>query len=212
MRLRGRDVRCGVVKRRTVIALVAGGLSLVPLGWVASEWLSYPSDRTPLGAYLRIVTAVNQGKPEEFFAYIETTAQHACYTIRDYRKQSRDRVLAAYPEPERKALLQTYEACANAADGADVFALYAHQRHWLDRLRRDMSKPAHIEETGERATIVTVRGTRYPMRRRENGIWGLTLFTAALVSEAEKAARDTKMVEQAASDYELARARETRHP
>jgi hypothetical protein len=49
---------------------------------------------------------------------------------------------------------------------------------------------------------VTARGTRDGFRRRENGIWGLTLFTADLVAEAERAARDAEVVEKAAADYE----------
>ena len=175
------------------------------VGWVAYANLTYPSDRTPEGAYLRIVSAVNRGKPEDFFAYIETPAQHACYTIRDFRKRARERVSAAYPEPERSRLLAEYEAEASAPDGADVFALYAQKRGWLNRLRRDLSGIAQVERKGERATVQTAHGTRYPFRiRPENGIYGLTLFTAELVSEAERAARDYGIIEKAAADYERA--------
>ena len=66
--------------------------------------VSFPSDRTPQGAYLRVVIAVNRGRAQDFFAYTETRAQHACYTIRDYRKKTRDRVLASFPEPELSKL------------------------------------------------------------------------------------------------------------
>jgi hypothetical protein len=171
-------------------------------GWYLFSWLTYPSDRTPEGAYLRVMSAVNRGKPEAFFAYLETAAQHACFTIRTFRKQARDRVLVAHPEPERTRLAETYSEEAEAPDGADVFALHARRRGWLDRLRRDMTGIAKVEINGERATVETVRGTRYPFRRRENGIWGLTLFTSTLVAEAEKAARDASMIEKAAADYE----------
>jgi len=112
-------------------------------------------------------------------------------------------VLAAYPEPERTRLAGRYAAEAEAPDGADVFALYAEQNGWVQRLRRDLSGIAKVEVQGERATIETARGTRYPFRRRpENGIWGLTLFTATLVAEAERAARDHAMIEKAAADYQ----------
>ena len=53
-----------------------------------------------------------------------------------------------------------------------------------------------VDIQGERATVVTGRGTRYPFRRRENGIWGLTLFTAELAAEAERASRDLEVVER----------------
>jgi len=49
---------------------------------------------------------------------------------------------------------------------------------------------------------VTARGTRYPFRRRENGIWGLTVFTAELLAEANRASRDLDMVNRAADDYD----------
>jgi hypothetical protein len=185
---------------------VVAALALGVLGWVGWLQLTYPSDRTPEGAYLRVMIAVNRAKPQDFFAYIETPAQHACYTIRDYRKQARARVLAAYPEPERTRLDRELAPLAEAADGADVFAHYARTRGWLTRLRRDLSGVASVERSAERATVQTARGTRYPFRiRPENGIWGLTLFTAELVQEAERAARDFQLIDKAAADYERAR-------
>ena len=42
-------------------------------------------------------------------------------------------------------------------------------------------------------------------RRRENGIWGLTMFTAELQAEAERASRDLEVVDAAARDYAGAR-------
>jgi hypothetical protein len=191
--------------RRRMLGLLGGSVALVPALWFGWAWLTFPSDRTPEGAYLRVVSAVNRGRPELFFAYIETAAQHACYSIRDYRRQARSRVLQAYPEPQRSRLAAAYEPQATAPDGADVFALYARERGWLDQLRRDMSGVGRVEISGERATVETVRGTRYPLRKRDNGIWGLTLFTALLVAEAERAARDAAMIEQAAEDYGRAR-------
>jgi hypothetical protein len=166
----------------------------------------FPSDRTPEGAYYRVVIAVNKAQPSAIFAYLETPAQHACYTIRDYRKRARERVLTSYPEPERSELAARHAAEAAAPDGADVFALYAERLGWTTKLRRDLSGIAKIETRGERATVETVRGTRYPFRRRpENGIWGLTLFTPTLAAEAERAARDFALIDAAAGDYERAR-------
>lgn len=187
------------------LVLAAALIAALSWGW---SWYRYPSDRTPQGAYLRIVTAVNRGRPEDFFAYLETPAQHACYSIRDYRKRARERVLASYPEPERTQLAAAYAEDAAAPDGADVFAAFARRRGYMSRLRRDMSGIASVEQRGERATVITGRGTRYPLRiRPENGIWGLTLFTAELVAEAEHAARDFALVDKAAADYERSKLR-----
>lgn len=190
-------------RQKTVLLSVIIGL---PLAWYVWAWVSYPSDRTVEGAYLRVMSAVNQGEPKGFFAYTETSAQHACYTIKKYRKRAYERVLSAYPEKERARLAEKYKAQALAADGADVFAYYAKREGWLDRLRRDMSGIEKIEIAGERASLQTVKGTRYPFRLRDNGIWGLTLFTPALVAEAERAARDYELIDKAAKDYERAKA------
>ncbi|HEY6725914.1 MAG TPA: hypothetical protein VI197_17895 [Polyangiaceae bacterium] len=189
------------MKRRKTVLALALGLTLA-LGWFLWAWQSYPNDRTVEGAYFRVVSAVNRGKPAEFFAYTETRAQHACFTIKRYREKARARVLESYPEPERSALAEKYRRVAAAPDGPDVFALYAEREHWLDRLRRDMSGIKKVEVAGERATVETVKGTRYPFRRRDNGIWGLTIFTATLVAEAERAARDYELIDQAARDYQ----------
>jgi len=189
--------------RRALLFTLAGLGSAIILALVWAH-VSFPSDRTPEGAYLRVVIAVNRGRAQDFFAYTETRAQHACYSIRDYRKKMRERVLQSFPEPERARLAAEYAELAAAPDGADVLAIYAKQNGWMNRLRKDMSGIAHVEIQGERATVQTAHGTRYPFRRRDNGIWGLTMFTATLDTEAEKAARDSALIDKAASDYEHA--------
>jgi hypothetical protein len=189
--------------RRALIFVLAGLASVLILGFVWAH-VSFPSDRTPEGAYLRVVIAVNRGRAQDFFAYTETRAQHACYSIRDYRRKMRERVLQSFPEPERSRLAAEYAEAAAAPDGADVLAIFAKQNGWMNRLRKDMSGVARVEVQGERATVQTAHGTRYPFRRRDNGIWGLTMFTAALSAEAEKAARDWALIDKAASDYDHA--------
>ena len=195
--------------RRALIYVFAGLASILILALVWAH-VSFPSDRTPEGAYLRVVIAVNRGRAQDFFAYTETRAQHACYTIRDYRKKMRERVLQSFPEPERSRLAAEYAEQASAPDGADVLAIFAKQNGWMNRLRQDMSGIARVEVQGERATVQTAHGTRYPFRRRDNGIWGLTMFTATLDAEAEKAARDSALIEQAASDYDHVAKREAK--
>ena len=193
------------VPRRLVVtgAIVGAVLLGASIAWRRAS--AFPPDTSPEGAYLRIAVAVAEGRVRDCFAYLEEQAQHAAYSIRDYRKQASDRIAAAYPEPERSRLLEAYRVHATAPDGADVWVDIAHRRGWIGRLRRDLSGAAKVEVSGERATIETARGSRYGFRRRENGIWGLTLFTADLMAEAERAARDADVVEKAASDYERAR-------
>jgi hypothetical protein len=145
--------------------------------------------------------------PQGFFAYLETEAQWACYTLSDMRKKARARILASYPEPQRSELAAEYSTFADAPDGSDVFAHIYRTRQWSRRLRKDLSGMARVDfdEKSERASVVTVQGTRWPFRKRDNGIWGLTIFTAELVAEAEKATRDLAVVEAAAADYDKVR-------
>jgi len=169
---------------------------------VGVGWSLYPDDRSPRGAYYRVMTAVNQGRSRDLFPYTETEAQHAAFTIGNYYRDAVARVEAAYPEPARSTELERLRPLAQVEPGPGVFAWYAERYGWFDRLRRDLSGIAHIEIDADRATVQTVRGTRYPFRRRDNGIWGLTLFTARLVHDAEKAARDFAQIEAAAKDYQ----------
>jgi hypothetical protein len=190
------------MSRRT---LVAGAVAALVLGgsWVAWQRAArFPPDSSPEGAYLRIAVNVTEGKVRDCFASLEDEAQHAAYSIRDYRKTASDRVAAAYPEPERTHLLDAYKAHATAPEGADVWLEIATRQGWVGRLRRDLSGVVKVETSGERATIETARGTRYGFRKRANGIWGLTTFTADLLAEAERAARDADVVEKAAADYQ----------
>jgi hypothetical protein len=187
--------------RRRAFLAGAAVLILAPAGTYALLRRRFPSDRTAEGAYLRIARSVAEDDPRNFFAYIEQEAQWACFTLRDARKSAREKIAAAYPEPERTRLLTEHAAVATAPDGSDVFAHLYRSRGWSRRLRKDLSGVARVDHEGDRASVVTVRGTRYPFRRRDNGIWGLTIFTAELVADAEKATRDLAVVETAAADY-----------
>jgi hypothetical protein len=185
--------------------LVRGGAGLAVVLASVLIWrqiVRFPPDTTPQGAYFRIAALLGEGDVRGCFSYLEDAAQHAAYTIRDFRRKASDRVAAAYPEPERARLLEEYRPFATAPDGADVWAEMSGRRGWAARLRRDLSGIARIEESGDRATIETTTGTRYAFRRRANGMWGLSMFTAELVAEAERAARDFEVVDRAASDYE----------
>jgi len=186
------------------VAIAAAVPIILALAFVVQSRASFPKDTTPEGAYARIVLAISGGHPRECFPYLETQAQWASYTIRDYRSQAAARIAKDYPEPEKTVALATYRKQAEANDGADVWLSLAETRGFIGRLRKDLSGIARTEVTGERATIETARGTRYAFRRRENGIWGLTMFTAELLAESEKAARDLEMVKRAADDYERA--------
>ena len=165
----------------------------------------FPSDHTPEGAYMRIARSIGTDDDvAAIFAYLETDSQWASFTIRDLRAEALARVETSYPEAERAPLEAAYREEAEAKDGPDLFARIARRRGWVTRLRRDLSGIASVTIEGERATVVTARGTRYPFRRRENGIWGLTTFSAELMAESERAARDLAVVQAAADDYDRA--------
>jgi hypothetical protein len=191
--------------RRPLLFLAAFVLLLIWAGTCAINHRPFPRDTTPEGAYARIALCIAERRPRDAFPYLETEAQWAAYTIRDVRKKACDRVRASYPAGERERLLDAWHEEADAAEGPDVFALLAVRRKWIARLERDLSGATLVDVQGERATVVTARGTRYPFRRRDNGIWGLTLFTAELEAEAERASRDLDVVERAAADYERAK-------
>ncbi len=191
------------MRKRWIWILV--GLVVASVGlWLAVR-RPFPSDRTPEGAYMRVAMHVSAAEPRAFFAYLETEAQWACFTIRDQRKKASERIAASYPEPARTEMLAQYKRFAEANDGSDVFAVLYAERGWDRRLRRDMSGVASVEVEGERASVVTTRGTRWPFRRRDNGIWGITVFTAELLAESEKASRDLAVVNAAADDYDRVR-------
>ncbi len=175
--------------------LVAGALAL------RRAHARFPDERTPEGAWARVVLFVGEGRVRDAFPFLEERARWASYSIRDYRAAAAARVASSWPEPERARWLAEHAVEAGAADGADVFAHLADARGWTTRLRRDLSGVAKVEVVGERATIETARGTRWALRRRDNGVWGLSAFTPDLVAEAEKAARDAEVIAGAADDY-----------
>jgi hypothetical protein len=183
------------------VALVA----LVAIAVTFATRKPFPSDRTPEGAYLRIALGVDEDRVRDIFPYLETDAQWASFTIRDARAKAAALVRASYPKGQGDDLLKAYGPIGDAPDGADAFALLGAQKGFVAELRRDLSGVAKVDVEGERASVVTVRGTRYPFRRRDNGIWGLTLFSAQLLAEADRASRDLAVVTAAAQDYDRAK-------
>jgi hypothetical protein len=190
------------MRRRPLLLFAVAVFLLLGAGALATSYRPFPSETSPEGAYARIALYVAQRRPRDAFPYLETEAQWAAYTIRDIRKKACGRVRASYPPGERERLLDAWDEEGDAPDGADVFALLAVRRGWMGRLERDLSGATSVDVQGDRATIVTARGTRYPFRRRDNHIWGLTVFTAELKAEAERASRDLEVVERNAEDYD----------
>jgi hypothetical protein len=192
------------MNRVAKLTVVLGVPVALLAAFVLRSRAAFPKETTPEGAYARIAVAIAAGRARDCFPYLETQAQWGAYTVRDYRSKAAARIARAYPEPDKSTTLAAYRREAEAADGADVWLALAESRGWIARLRKDLSGIQRIETSGERATIETARGTRYAFRRRDNGIWGLTMFTAELLAEAEKAARDFEIVQRAADDYEQA--------
>jgi hypothetical protein len=194
------------VRKKLVIAFALIAAVALAVAWFKLVRKPFPPDTTPEGAYLNIVVnAVDGDNPAAMFPYLEEDARWAAYTIRDARAKACTMIKESYPEAQRAELLAAYGDEAAAPDGADVVALMARKRGWLARLKRDTSGVKNVEIEGARATVVTARGTRYPFRRRDNGIWGLTIFTAELLAEKDRAARDLDVVEAAAADYARAK-------
>src|SRR5258708_6552729 len=142
------------------VAIALSVVALVAAGAYAIAHRPFPPDTTPEGAYARIALAVANAHPRDAFAYLETEAQWASYSIRDARKKARDRVEASYPVADRASTTAPWAAEAEAPDGADVFALFAVRRGWLTRLERDLSGAAHVAVQGGPPTAVTAPGAR----------------------------------------------------
>ncbi len=189
-----------IPRRRLAIFAAATVLLSGPLYML----LRPPPDTTPEGAYMRIASAISGGDSRDAFAYLEEEAQHAAFSIGDYAKKVTAAIRKGYPASEQARALEPYLAFEKHSDGPDVWAKLATDRGWLTRLRRDLSGVVKVEFAGDRASLTTARGTRYPFRRRPNGIWGMTLFTAELSEEAKRLARHAAAIEAHANDFKRA--------
>lgn len=213
-RLSFQDMRSGttlsrVTRRQALVFIGACGVLVagVPVAWTIYDSLRFPSEQTPEGAYLRIVLALNQGRDRDVFSFLEEDAQNAICTIHEYRARALAKVRASFEEPERSQWEANYREEGDADGPSALWAILAARHGWLSRLRSDLSGIAAVERVGKRATVVTTRATRYPFREAERGFWGLTLFTAEIVAQKDRAPRDYLLVEQAAADYERVRKR-----
>ncbi len=192
--------------RRRARALWIGMIVLATVALALAFYKPFPPDRTPEGAYARIAKAISEQRPRDAFDYLEQDAVDACFSIRDQRKAAFDAIEASYPAgSERDARLAEYRDEATSADPPALFVILAERQGSLARLRKDLSGMKSVEVQGDRATVTTARGTRYSFRRRPNGIWGLTFFSAELLAESERSARDLDVVRAAAADYARAK-------
>lgn len=171
------------------------------MGGCRHRALPFPPEDTPEGAYARISIAIAEGRLGDVFPYLEDEAQWAAHTIQKERAVALSKARGSWPKDDLAKLEAEVGADAAAKDGVEVFVRIARARGWITRLRKDLSGVARVERDGDRATLVTARGTRYPMRRRKVGIYGLTIFTADLADGAEKATRDRVRIEEAAKDF-----------
>lgn len=194
------DYHESVVRRWMRIGLVVVAVLAAVVVWRVTR-KPFPPDTTPEGAYLRIALAMSEQRERDVFPYLETDAQWASFSIRDMRKEELALVAGHYPAGEGEALVAAIRDEAAAPDGPDEFVVFSKKKGFGARLRRDLSGIAKVEIEGDRASVVTARGTRYPFKKRDNGIWGLTIFTAELVAERQRAARDLDVVRAAAADY-----------
>src|SRR5262245_37776493 len=87
------------VSRRRVLMIAGAGALAFAVSLTRRSLTRFPPDTSPAGAYLRLAVNIDDGRPRECFAYLEDQAQHAAYSIRDYRKQASEKVAASYPEP-----------------------------------------------------------------------------------------------------------------
>lgn len=165
----------------------------------------FPPADTPEGAWAHVCVALADDRPEDLFAYLEDEAQWAVHTLRKERATALAAARKSYPADALAPLEAELGADAASKDAPEVFVRLARKKGWLARLRKDLSGVARVERDGDRATLVTARGNRVPLKRRTVGLWGLTMFTAELIVEAEKSTRDRVRVEEAAKDYALAK-------
>src|SRR5260221_5660264 len=127
------------MKRVAKVALVVGLPVAVVVAFVLRSRAAFPKETTPEGAYARIAVAIAGGRPRDCFAYLETQAQWASYTIRDYRSQAAARIAQAYPEPDKTTMLASYRRAAGAADRDDLWLALAEGRRSIARPRKDLS-------------------------------------------------------------------------
>ena len=167
-----------------------------------------PPDTTPEGAYLRLAKNLELVRPEDACSYLEIEARDATYLMARARTDALAKVRASFPVEEARSFAESYGALATGDDGPKAFAHYAEPRGWVRRLAKDLSPIDHVESDGDRATVVTTKGTRYPFRKGRDGRYGFTSFTAELVAQAQQAVRDREVVERSALDYARRRATE----
>ena len=181
-----------------IALLVAAAIGALAIGL----YKPFPPDKTPEGAYARIAKSIAEQRPRDVFPYLEQDAIDAAFSIHDMRKAACAAIEKSYPPgSERDALIAAYGPDARAKDGPDELMLLDARHGFIARLRKDLSGAKTVETVGDRATVTTARGTRYSFRRRPNGVWGLTLFSAEMLADSERAARDLASVRAAADDY-----------
>ena len=177
------------MKRRTVL-VAYGGSSWSPARCSRASAAEFPPDTQPDGATCASRTTISRARRARSLLP-EDAAQHATFTIRDFRAKAAAR-RDALPEPERSKLMASYHEIASAPDGPSVSDPGARAR--LDRAAaQDLSESLRSDRGRARDGRHRARDPLLLSPARQRHL-GLTMFTAELLVEADAPARDFDVV------------------
>ncbi len=177
---------------------------ILPL--LASCKTGIPDRSTPKGAFARLSPCIDAADTGCVYYELDVDSRNTVSTIYRILKEMRQAVEESYPEDEqlRSAVFGKWLKESTAGSDTEMFDLLCRREHCLKQLAMGFGAITEMKESGDTATVTTVRNKTFVLRKSK-GEWGIVLLSDALDGEQIRLTSSLEQVKRNAREYEQQR-------
>jgi hypothetical protein len=165
-----------------------------------------PDRSTPKGAFARLSPCIDAADTGCVFYELDVDTRNTVSSIYRILKEMRQVVEKSYPEDEklRSTVFGKWLKESTAGSDTEMFDLLCRREHCLKQLAMGFGAITELKESGDTATVTTVRNKSFVIRKSK-GEWGIVLLSDALDGEQIRLTSSLEQVERNAREYEQQR-------
>lgn len=165
-----------------------------------------PDKKSPKSAFARLSKCVDNASTKCLLWELDTETRWSVSTVYKLLKEIRKTVETSYPQDPalRASVYGKWKEEVLATNVEQMFEILCKKRNCLTTIAQGYGAATSLEQSGETASIMTVRNKRFKMRKTKD-TWGIVLFDGELSREKIRLADSLKQVKRNAAEYEQQR-------
>lgn len=177
---------------------------MLPL--LASCKTELPDRSTPKSAFARLSPCIDAADTGCVFYELDVDTRNTVSSIYRILKEMRQAVENSYPEDDqlRNTVYGNWLKESAARSDTEMFDLLCRREHCLKQLAMGFGAITGMKESGNTATVTTVRNKSFVLRKSK-GQWGIVLLSEALDGEQIRLTSSLEQVKRNAREYEQQR-------